>query len=190
MRWIHKWMSMGRNQSGQALVEFMLVGFIVLFLLFGMIDFCRSISTRQVIINLSREGANMAARGSVASSTDEAISNAIAGVIAGASPLNINSNGQVIISAVYNTGKNYVITNQISEGKLTLPSKIGVLNGTATMPSVGAATTVNAIPQSNQTTFVAEIYYNFKAATSLGNVLIGNLKGFTVTNQLYDAAYF
>jgi Flp pilus assembly protein TadG len=185
---MHKWMSMGRSQSGQALVEFMLVGFIVLFLLFGMIDFCRSISTHQVIINLSREGANLAARGSVSGSTDGAISNAIAGVIAEASPLNINSSGEVIISAVVNTGAAYVISNQVSEGKLTLPSKIGVLKGAATMPIPATAT--GAVPQSNQTTFVAEIFYNFTPATSLGNVLVGNLRGFTVTNQLYDAAYF
>jgi len=179
---------MGRSQSGQALVEFMLVGFIALFLLFGMIDFCRAISTRQVIINLSREGANFAARGSVASSTDAAISNAIADVIAEASPLNINSSGQVIISAVFNTGKSYVISNQVSEGKLTQPSKIGSLNGAATMPI--PATTTGAVPQSNQTTFVAEVFYDFKPATPLGNVLVGNLNGFTVTNQFYDVAYF
>ncbi|HVM61749.1 MAG TPA: TadE family protein [Verrucomicrobiae bacterium] len=190
MRFLHKWMTRGRNQSGQALVEFMFVAFIVLFLLFGMIDFCRSISTHQVIINLSREGANLAARGSVAGSTDAAISNAIAGVIAEAAPLNINSSGEVIISAVYNTGKNYVITNQVAEGALTVPSKLGKLNNTITMPSVGGATTANAVPQSNQTTFVAEVFYNFRPATPLGNVLVGGLRGFTVTNQLYDAAYF
>jgi Flp pilus assembly protein TadG len=183
-------MSMGRSQSGQALVEFMFVAFIILFLLFGMIDFCRSISTHQVIINLSREGANLAARGSVASSTDAAISNAIAAVIAEASPLSITSNGEVIISAVYNTGNSYVVSNQIHEGYLTVPSKIGLLNGTATMPNVGAAATANAIPQSNQTTFVAEVFYNFTPATPLGNVMVGGLRGFTVTNQLYDAAYF
>jgi Flp pilus assembly protein TadG len=187
---MHKWMSTGRSQSGQALVEFMFCAFIVLFLLFGMIDFCRSISTDQVIINLSREGANLAARGSVSGSTDAAISNAIAGVIAEASPLNINSNGEVIISAVVNTGNSYVISNQVSEGKLTLPSKLGTLNSTINMPAVGAAKTANAVPQSNQTTFVAEIFYNFSPATPLGNVLVGGLKGFTVTNQLYDAAYF
>jgi Flp pilus assembly protein TadG len=190
MKLMHKWMSMGQNQSGQALVEFMFCAFIVLFLLFGMIDFCRSISTQQVIINLSREGANLAARGSVASSTDGAISNAIAGVIAEASPLSISSNGEVIISAVYNNGESYVITNQVSEGKLTLPSKLGTLNSTINMPVVGGAKTATAVPQSNQTTFVAEVFYNFTPVTPLGNVLVGGLKGFTVTNQLYDAAYF
>ena len=179
---------MGRSQSGQALVEFTLVGFIVLFLLFGMIDFCRSISTDQVIINLSREGANLAARGSVGTSTDAAISNAITDVIAGASPLNINSSGEVIISAVFNTGQSYVISNQISEGYLTVPSKIGVLNGVVTMPI--AANAAGAVPQSNQTTFVAEIYYNFAPVTPLGNVLVGNLRGFMVTTQMYDVAYF
>lgn len=125
MKLPHKCMSMGRSQSGQALVEFTLVGFIVRFLLFGMIDSCRLISTDQVVINLSRQGANLASRGSVSTSTDAAISNAIAGVIAEASPLNINSSGEIIILAVFNTGQSYVISNQISEGYLTVPSKIG-----------------------------------------------------------------
>src|SRR5579859_3409732 len=94
-----KWLSRGRDQSGQALVEFMFVGFILLFMLFAMIDFCRAISTRQVIINLSREGSNEAARGS-GDTVDATISNAIAAVIAGANPLNINTKGRVIITAV------------------------------------------------------------------------------------------
>lgn len=190
-------MSRGRDRSGQALVEFMFVGFILLFMLFGMIDFCRAISTRQVLINLSREGANEAARGS-GSTADAAISTAIAAVIAGASPLDINAHGQVIISAVFNQGNGmFKITNQISEGKLTQPSKVGVLNATGSggagsgvvMPFL--ATAQGAIPQSNQTAYVTEVYYNFQAATPLGNVVVGNIMhGVTVTNELYDVAYF
>src|ERR1700675_3378723 len=112
-----KWLSRGRDQSGQALVEFMFVGFILLFMLFGMIDFCRAISTRQVLINLSRESANLAARGS-GSTTDATISNAIAAVIAGANPLDITAHGRVFITAVYNSNGTLKVTNQISEGGL------------------------------------------------------------------------
>ena len=183
------------EESGQALVEFMFVGFILLFLLFGMIDFCRAISLRQVIINLSREGANEAARGA-GNTVDATISNAISAVIAGENPLNINSNGEVIISAVLNSNGTFRITNQITEGKLTQPSKIGTLNATGT-GATGSGVTMpylvtvqGTIPQSNQTTYVAEVYYNFKPVTSLGSILIGGLRGFTVTNQFYDVAYF
>src|SRR5580700_6643260 len=119
MRMLNRWTSKGRERSGQALVEFMFVGFILLFMLFGMIDFSRAISTRQVLINLSREGADEAARGA-GDTVDATISNAMAAVIAGANPLNINQNGQVIISAVLNTGSGtYKITSQLSQGKLS-----------------------------------------------------------------------
>jgi len=183
-------MSKARDRSGQALVEFMFVSFILLFLLFSMIDFCRAISTRLVLINLSREGANQAARGS-GITPDAAISNAISAVIAGASPLDINLHGQVIISAVANSNGIYRITYQVSEGMLTQPSKIGVLNATGggvTMPY--PATDPGAIPQPNQTVFVAEVFYGFTPTTPLGNVVVGGMRGITVTNQFYDVAYF
>jgi TadE-like protein len=196
MRMLNKWKSKSQDRSGQALVEFMFVGFILLFMLFGMIDFARAISTRQVLINLSREGANEAARGA-GDTVDATISNAMAAVIAGANPLNIGLHGQVIISAVLNTGTGtYKITNQLSEGALTQPSKIGLLNATGNgsagsgvvMPL--AANNGGEVPQPNQTSYIAEVYYNFQAATSLGNVMVGGMKGYTVSNQFYDVAYF
>jgi Flp pilus assembly protein TadG len=195
MKRFSRWMVKCGEESGQALVEFMFVGFILLFLLFGMIDFCRAISMRQVLINLSREGANQAARG-FGDTVDGTISNAISAVIAGDNPLDITVNGQIIISAVKNINGTFRITNQITEGKLTQPSKIGKLNATGsgaagsgvTMPFLVSAQ--GTIPQSNQTAYVAEVYYNFKPVTSLGGVLMGGVRGFSVTNQFYDVAYF
>jgi Flp pilus assembly protein TadG len=186
----NKWLSRGRDQSGQALVEFMFVGFILLFMLFAMIDFCRMISTRQVLINLSREGANEAARGQ-GDTVDASISNALAAVVAGANPLNITTKGRVIITAVQNTGTKFTITNQGSIGGISATSRIaplGVGSTTTLMPYL--ATAAGAIPQSNQTSYVTEVFYSFTPATSLGSVAVGGLHGFTVTNQLYDIAYF
>ena len=195
MKMVSRWMFKSGEESGQALVEFMFVWFILLFLLFGMIDFCRAISMRQVLINLSREGANEAARG-FGDTTDATISNAISAVIAGENPLNISSNGQIIISAVLNSNGTFRITNQVTKGKLTQLSKIGILNATGT-GAAGSGVTMpflvgaqGTIPQSNQTTYVAEVYYNFKPVTSLGSILVGGLRGFSVTNQFYDVAYF
>ncbi len=161
----------------------MFVGFILLFMLFGMIDFCRAISTRQVLINLSREGANLAARGT-GSSADESISNAIAAVIAGDAPLSIDTNGLVIITAVLNSNGTFLVTNQIKEGALSnsVPSKVapGGIGSTPTMP-----VTAVPIPQTNQTMFVSEVFYKYKPATPIGQLL-----NFNMTNTLYDAAYF
>ena len=186
MNFLRKWISRSRDRSGQALIEFMFVGFILLFMLFGMIDFCRAISTRQVLINLSREAANLAARGT-GSTADASISNAITAVIAGAAPLNMATNGLVIISAILNSNGTYRVTNQIMEGGLSnsasVVSKVapgGVGSTTPNMP-----VTAVQIPQTNQTMFVSEVYYNYKPATPIGKLL-----NFNMTNALYDAAYF
>ena len=184
------WISRSRDRSGQALIELTLVAMILLVMLFGMIDFCRSISTRQVLINLSREGANQAARGA-GDTTDAAISNAVNAVIAAASPLSITSNGQVIVSAVANNNGVYKITNQLSEGKLTQSSKIGVLNATGSgasgsgvkMPML--ATAPGALPQPNQTTFVAEIFYSVKPTTPIVQLISINISNAV----LYALAY-
>ena len=61
---LRNYISRGRCRSGQALVEFLFVVVILMVMLFGMIDFCRAISTWQVMVNVSREGSNLAARGS------------------------------------------------------------------------------------------------------------------------------
>jgi Flp pilus assembly protein TadG len=183
MNFLRNCISKSRRRSGQALIEFMFVGFILLFMLFGMIDFCRAISTRQVMINLSREAANLAARGT-GSTADASISNAIAAVIAGAAPLSITTNGLVIITAVLNNNGTYKVTNQIMEGALsnTAPSRIAPsgIGSTLTTPF-----STLQIPQSNQTMFVSEVYYKYQPATPIGRLL-----NFNMTNTLYDAAYF
>jgi Flp pilus assembly protein TadG len=164
-------------------------------MLFAMIDFSRAISMKQVMIDISREGANEAARGA-GDTVAATISNAMTAVIAGANPLNINLHGQVIISAVMNSNGMYLITNQLSEGALTQPSKIGVLNAVGTGATNSAvvmpllASNGAEVPQPNQTSYIAEVYYNFQPATSLGSVFVLGMRGFTVTNLFYDVAYF
>jgi len=53
---------LGRDRSGQALIEFVLPSIFLILLLFGLIDFAIAIYYRQVMINVSREGSNIAAR--------------------------------------------------------------------------------------------------------------------------------
>jgi Flp pilus assembly protein TadG len=163
------------DQSGQALIEFMFVAFVLLFMLFGLIDFSRAISTRQVLTNISREGSNLASRGTP-------LSNSVAAVISSASPLTLDTNGRVIITAVTNSNGTFVITEQLASAGVAI-SKIGTGVGTdvtSTMPS-----TAVPIPQPSQTVYVTEVFYTFQAATPVGQLL-----NFSLPTQLYDVAYF
>ena len=173
---LRKWISRSRDQSGQALLEFMFVGFIMLFMLFGLIDFSRALSTRQVITSLSREGSNLASRGTTLSNTVDA-------VILAASPLSITTNGYVICTAVFNSNGVFTITDQVAKGGIISPSKIGV--GVGTDVTGKLPNTTPPIPQTNQTVYVTEVFYKYKAATPIGQLL-----SFGLPTNLYDVAYF
>ena len=161
-------------RSAQALVELVFVVLMLTALMFGVIDFGRAIYERQVIAALTREGSNLASRGTP-------LSNVVSTVIASAAPLNINTKGRVIISEVVRQNGQYRVNEQVSRGGISATSKIH--NGTgsgATMP-----TTTMTFPQTGQTIFATEIYYSFTPITPIGKIL-----KITLPSRLYDAAYF
>ena len=163
-----------QRECGQALLELMFVLLILLLLLFGLIDFGRVIYERQILTNLSREGANLASRGT-------SLSNTVAAIMVSAAPLNLSANGRVIITAVVNNNGVLSITAQLSQGGYSAASRIGNgVGSTATLP-----VTATKIPPVNQTLYVAEVFYGYTAITPLGALL-----GATLPTTLYDAAYF
>jgi Flp pilus assembly protein TadG len=172
-----------RDRSGQAVLEFALAGTMLILLTFGLIDFSRAISDHEVMINISREGSNEAARG-VGNTVDQALANAIKSVVTGSAPLNFTgSYGKVIITAVSNNGTATTVISQATTGTLSgVTSKVGP-NGvgtTATMPN-----TTPKLPEPNKTVYVTEVFYKFVPATPVGKLL-----KITLPAYLYDAAYF
>lgn len=159
--------------SGQALVECALSATVMLLLIFGLIDLSRAIFVTQVIANLSGQGSSMASRGTT-------LANTAAAVAASSAPLDLNSSGRVIVSAVFNSNGVLKLTGQAAQGGITALSHVGtVISGTATIPA-------SAAPQLNQTVYVTEVFYRFKAITPIGHFLTKTV----LPTELYDVAYF
>ncbi len=173
-----------RNQSGQALVEFSLVTLILIVLVFGLMDFCAAIYEKQLLVNLSREGANLSARG-VGGSQLGVMSNALFAVQVEAEPLNLSNStsGLLILTALSNTNASrgyYVVSQQLKSGLLNATSLVGP-NGVGS----GATIPTNFIVGVNHTIYVAEVFYKFNVPAPIKNLIHVN-----VTNRFYDVAYF
>lgn len=173
-----------RNESGQATVELSLILLVLVILAYGLMDFCTAIYEKQVIVNLTREGANLSARGS-GGSPAQIMTNALDAIIQEAAPLNLSTNstsGLLILTAATNSnGKatGFFIRQQLKSGKLSASSKVGSgVGASATLPS-------SIVAQAGHVIYIAEIYYKFNAPAPLQNLIHAKL-----TNQFYDVAYF
>ena len=177
-----------RRQSGQALLEFALALPIVLFLLFGLIDFSRAIYQQQVITGLSRSGSSMAARGTLPLDAANIL-------ILGTAPQQLNlmtTNGRVIITGVANNGTvgtpDYRVTVQYQTGLCTGCTSPNSRVGTSVVGSPAALPTIPAsgrdFPQPGQTIYVTEVIYAYHPVTP-----VGTLFGVLLPTQSYDAAY-
>lgn len=173
-----------RHESGQATVELSMILLVLIILAYGLMDFCTAIYEKQVIVNLTREGANLSARG-YGDGSAEIMTNALQAIIQEASPLNLSTNstsGLLILTQAANTNNlasGFYITQQLKSGRLLASSKVGTGVGThANLPST-------IVAQSGHYVYIAEIYYKFNAPAPLQKLIHA-----TVTNQFYDVAYF
>ena len=164
-----------RRQSGQALLEFALILVLMLVLLMGLVDYGRIFLTRQTLTNLSREGANLAARGTLLADTADAL-------VVSAAPLNMDRNGCIIVTSITRDTNDVVhIIGQEVRGGLNFSSRVGIVGASGTAVHLP----VPELPGTNQTLIAAEVFYTFQAATPVGNLL-----GRALPNMLYDVAYF
>jgi Flp pilus assembly protein TadG len=170
------------GESGQALVEFALIGSMMIILALGVIDLGRAIYVKEVLSDLSRTGSNLASRGPC-STLSTCLTTAANAVITEPSDLNMVTNGLVIVTAVQanSTGTANTIIGQVPQGDNTLgSSKIGTVGSPAHLP-----VTVPPLPPANQTIYVTEVFYRFAPITPVGNFMT-----IVLPSTLYDVAYF
>ena len=169
------------NLPGQAIVEFAMTVTVVLILLCASIDFGRAFSEMQAISELTRQGSNLASRGST-------LPQAVQAVVTGESGLDLKDFGDVIITSVTNKKNVYTISAQESSTKdgltsLSQTSKVGsAVGGPATLPTAAQNTV-----QDGQTIFVTEIYYTFTPATG---IVALTKNAVNLPSTLYGSAYF
>ena len=140
----------------------------------AVVDFGRALNYMEVMVGLTRQGSNLASRGTTLSAS-------AAAVIAGDAPLNLSKNGEVIITSVANVKNVSTITGQVSQGGISLTSQIGTGVGSkATLPAASAS-----ILQNGQTIYVTEVFYTFQPITPIGQFL-----KIVMPSTLYEVAYF
>jgi hypothetical protein len=99
--------------KGAAAVEFAVVLPLLLLLALALVDVCRAIQVNLVLINLSREGANVASRGSQLNSiSSQSLMNALA---ATAPPLNMQRRGKIYISKIIGHRQDGAVRNVVIE---------------------------------------------------------------------------
>lgn len=97
--------------SGAAAVEFALILIMLMMLAFPVIDYARAIQANTILINITREGANQASRGSALSPvTSQTIMNSLA---ATAPPLNMARNGMLFITQIIGRNEGGVVRNVV-----------------------------------------------------------------------------
>jgi len=147
--------------------------FMLFIFVFALIDISRAIYQEQLMTGLSREGSNLASRGTTLTNSATAVINEC--------PLDLANNSKVIVTSVMNQGGAFKITGQATAGPLSATSKVGTgVGSTATLPP-----SARSMIAANQTIYVTEVYYTYQAITPVGQMM-----SITLPSTLYDAAYF
>jgi Flp pilus assembly protein TadG len=157
--------------KGQALLELAVVLPLLVLLLLGVFDFARAIRANNAISNMSREGANLASRTSLAT---QDIMNTLA---ATAQPLTMQNNGMIYITVVQGVaGGDPQIQTQVGWQNSILGNTIHSRIGTPTASNPNpTALNLGAINlAAGQTAYVVEVFYNFQSLFSSNVARLGS----------------
>lgn len=201
-----------RRQHGVAVIEFAIFLPFLLFLIMAVADFARGLQANMVVINLSRESANLAARSKMQlTDNSQAIMRAVA---ASAPPLDMNTRGMLYITklmgykdssgaittvvleqyrwddSVNNLG--FRVSGYAPASKLwscaSWNSTTGACNNIATGDNAPRITLMSGQLFEGEIIYAAESYYRFNML--FGNVSLGNLSVPSFGTNLYSMTVF
>jgi hypothetical protein len=150
------------------MIEFALVLPILIVLVLGVIDFSRAIQFNNVLVSLTREGANLAAR------TTEDPRNIVTVLMDTASPLQMSTDGMMYITKLVGRpdGRAWVEQQYTRRtgGKTTLVSKLwacqdGFQEGVCKMPSPRPHIALSVRLEPGETVFAVEAFYDYTLFT-------------------------
>jgi len=162
-------------QAGTALSELVVLLPLLLVMLLVSVDFGRLVYSNQVIVDLTRETANLVSRGTTAS-------DALAGAYLTTGALDVIDEGGIIVSQVRrrtSSDSTPWVVQQDRRGPLgNSLSKVGTLNGKAKIPNVNQL-------DPGITIVAVEVLYPFDPVFNLSS-----LGAAIYPKTLYDVAYF
>lgn len=177
------WAKRLEDEQGAALVELALCLFMLLILVFGLIDFSQIILDHQMMVGIARQGSDIASRaGEDTPEGEDPLVVAVQGLVVQGAPMNIGTKGRIILTEVRDINGQPQIEDQAeSTTGITVTSAVGTgIGNPATMPA-SASTALNA----GQTLFVTEVFYSYSPMTPISGFLKTSL-----TSTLYESAYF
>lgn len=158
---------LSKNQDGQSLAEFALVLPFLMVIMLGLIELGHAYGRIHALAGISREGANIAARG-------EPPANVLNVVLLNGDDINLRNNGGAVVTQVVQQGGAAVVQAQYtSSGCSNCTSRVGSMN----------LSSLNFTDKS--THWVVEVFYAYNRITPLQNFLNG-----IIPNPMYEFAVF
>ncbi len=169
------------RQRGVALVEFALVAPVLILLMLGIFDYARAIQANNILVNMSREAGNLAAR---TTANPQYIMNAVADT---ADPLDMADRGSLVITRVSGRadGRADVVEQYRWNGGAVRQSRIwsgcgSWSSGTCTVPYPRPVINAPVRLSVGEMVYVVEAFYVYEALFGFAMPVDPNMYSMTI----------
>ncbi len=160
-----------RNESGQDLVELVMVTPVLLLFVLAIIEFGSILDSQQAVSYLTREGANIASRGT-------ALDTVLAVTLRNGESIRLEDNGGAIVSRVFIEDGSPAIEEQVSSPGYSTSSRFGGEGDPVTSME-------DLILSDGSSVYVVEVFYERPIVTPIMSFFSGS-----IPTVLYDRAVF